>query len=159
MKYTNTFIGKCKKNRGFNEKIVHFYHSKISCFRSTEAPAFFNQCQVRYMMSYKLQKIWWRARHKFFSIAVLRWKILTKLSCIFSNAWCDRNILDLTLIRVCWKSQKCLNFLACRAERKENVRWTFLANEPACRAGNINTSNWISVEYILVAPSIWKYAG
>ena len=99
MNYAIISIVKRKKNRGFIEKIVYFYHSKISCFRSTEAPAFFNQCQVRYMMSCKLQKICWRARHKFFSIAALRWKILTKLSRIFSNAWYDKNILDLTLIQ------------------------------------------------------------
>ncbi len=99
MNYANILMKKCKKNKGFFQKVLHLYHSIKMCFRSTEAPAFFNQCQVRYMMSYKLQKIWWRARHKFFSIAVLRWKILTKLSGIFSNAWCGRNILDLTLIQ------------------------------------------------------------
>ena len=57
MSYAIISIVKRKKNQGFIQKVVHFYHSKISCFRSTEAPAFFNQCQVKYMMSCKLQKI------------------------------------------------------------------------------------------------------
>ncbi len=49
MNYEIMSIVKRKKNRGIIEKVVHFYHSIISCFRSTEAPAFFNLFNSKYL--------------------------------------------------------------------------------------------------------------
>ncbi len=49
MNYTNILIKKCKKNKGFFQKVVHLYHLVKTCFRSTEAPAFFNLFNSRYL--------------------------------------------------------------------------------------------------------------
>ncbi len=49
MNYSIMSIVKCKKNQGFIQKVLHLYHLVKTCFRSTEAPAFFNLFNSKYL--------------------------------------------------------------------------------------------------------------
>ena len=40
---------KYKKNQGFSQKVLHLYQSQKTRFSSTEAPAFFNLFNSRYL--------------------------------------------------------------------------------------------------------------
>jgi len=100
MNYITISIIKCKRNQRFFQKSFAFIlFSKKMFFVPQKHLPFLTSVKSGILGRISCRKYGGEQGYKFFSIAALRCKILTKLSSIFSNAWYGKNILDLTLIQ------------------------------------------------------------